>query len=178
MCAGAWGPRQHFKEALIHHLFVLLASSCRYLSGSKIPPATLGSPLPNSACAAKCLTCHRVFPEVLMPPLIDPALVTFETPVQSQAWGMFCFDVTWLLHVLGLALVGEPFHFGPALRGIMSSDQRTKGRTRTECSCPPAPKIARPLVAMHLLLGDPELSQNFNLEKLISSFCLPVLMVV
>lgn len=133
----------------------------RYLSGSKIPPATLGSPLPNSACATKCLACPRLFPEVPVP-LIDPALVTCQTPVQSQAWEMFCFVVTRLLRVLGLALAGNLLHFGPALRGIMSSDQRTKGRTRTKCSCSPAFKTARPPVATHPLLGGPELSQNLT----------------
>lgn len=114
-----------------------------------------------------------LFPTQLVPQNVLPAPRCFQksqclhsltqlwsrqTPVQSQAWEMFCFDLTWLLRVLGLALAGNPLHFGPALREIVSSDQRTKGRTRTECLCPPAFKTARPPVAMHPLLGGPELS--------------------
>lgn len=72
-----------------------------------IPPATLGSPLPNSAHVTKCLTCPRVFPKALGLPVIDPAQVTCQAPVQ---WAGV---VDGLLHcqayyALGLALEGHP----------------------------------------------------------------------
>lgn len=94
-------------------------------------PTTLGSPLPNLAHVTKCLTCPTVFPEALGLPLIDPAQVTCQAPVQLSARvdGLLCCQA-YLCSWPGPG--GEPFVFSPALSGahvvIRSVDEGKNGK--------------------------------------------------